>query len=107
MKKRSSPRRSTPERTCIVCRAKAPKSSLLRIAVSPAGAVVVDESGKGAGRGAYVCRRRDCLLHPSLPRRLEHALHARLAADETARLVARLAESAAPPEETPPARDGA
>jgi predicted RNA-binding protein YlxR (DUF448 family) len=33
----------------------------MRIVRSPGGAVALDESGRAAGRGAYVCRSLDCL----------------------------------------------
>ena len=33
----------------------------MRIVRTPAGDVVPDETGRAAGRGAYVCRTGDCL----------------------------------------------
>jgi predicted RNA-binding protein YlxR (DUF448 family) len=33
----------------------------MRVVRTPAGDVVVDETGRAAGRGAYVCRTTDCL----------------------------------------------
>ena len=33
----------------------------MRIVRIPAGDVIPDESGRAAGRGAYVCRTGDCL----------------------------------------------
>ncbi len=33
----------------------------MRIVRTPAGDVILDESGRAAGRGAYVCRTGDCL----------------------------------------------
>lgn len=43
------------ERTCIACGKKAPKAQLLRIVRSANGSVSFDETGRAAGRGAYVC----------------------------------------------------
>lgn len=43
-----------PLRTCVVTREKLPKKELLRIVRTPSGEVVVDESGKMNGRGAYI-----------------------------------------------------
>ncbi len=51
-----------PERSCIVCKAQRDKSELLRIVKTPEGEVVIDTSGKKAGRGAYVCRCKDCVF---------------------------------------------
>ena len=58
----------------------------MRIVRTPGGEVVVDETGRAAGRGAYVCRTADCLdkainkgalsraLKTSLPTDLREAL---------------------------------
>ena len=48
--------RKIPLRTCVVTREKLPKMELLRIVRTPDGGVVVDESGKMNGRGAYIKR---------------------------------------------------
>ena len=50
-----------PLRSCIVCRRQKDKSELLRIVRQPDGAVVIDATGKAAGRGAYVCKSGDCM----------------------------------------------
>lgn len=49
-----------PERTCVGCRERAGKRSLLRIVRGSDGSVRVDPSGKAPGRGAYVHRTRAC-----------------------------------------------
>ena len=43
-----------PLRTCVVTREKLPKQELLRVVRTPEGNVVVDDSGKMNGRGAYI-----------------------------------------------------
>ena len=43
------------ERTCISCAKKSTKGQLFRIVRTPLGEVVFDASGRGNGRGAYVC----------------------------------------------------
>lgn len=53
--------RPAPTRTCVACRTPRPKRDLLRIVRTPGGDVVIDEGGRLAGRGAYVCRGTDCL----------------------------------------------
>ena len=55
------PPRRVPDRTCVACRTVRPKRDLLRIVRTPAGDVVADETGRLAGRGAYVCRTEACL----------------------------------------------
>lgn len=49
-----------PLRMCAACRKHLPKQELMRLAVS-GGAVVPDVTGKLPGRGAYICRSRDCV----------------------------------------------
>ena len=49
-----------PERSCISCRSKGPKSELIRIVRAADGGVEIDSRGRMAGRGAYLCRRREC-----------------------------------------------
>ena len=43
-----------PMRSCIVTKEKLPKKELIRIVRTPAGNVIIDESGKANGRGAYL-----------------------------------------------------
>ena len=46
-----------PVRTCIGCRKKFPKGTLIRFTLGSRGLVV----GSGAGRGYYICANMDCL----------------------------------------------
>jgi predicted RNA-binding protein YlxR (DUF448 family) len=65
-----------PQRTCIACRAVRAKRELVRIVRTPEQRVVADPTGKRAGRGAYLCRTRDCWdMVLSTPKTLERALH--------------------------------
>jgi predicted RNA-binding protein YlxR (DUF448 family) len=78
--------RRTPQRKCIVCATTRDKRELVRLALGADGAIVVDESGKGPGRGAYLCRQRSCWSDPVLMRRLGQTLRARPTAQDMARL---------------------
>jgi len=51
----------TPIRTCISCGAKRGRKELVRLVLDPRGLVVRDYSGKGRGRGAYVCLNKPCI----------------------------------------------
>jgi uncharacterized protein len=53
--------RAAPERTCVGCRQKGPKGSLLRVVRSPEGELVPDPGSTAPGRGAYVHARSECL----------------------------------------------
>ncbi len=50
-----------PIRTCIACRQAGDKRTLIRFVRSAEGTVVLDSTGKKAGRGAYVCPNSECL----------------------------------------------
>lgn len=43
-----------PMRTCIITGEKLPKKELIRVVRTPEGNVIVDETGKANGRGAYL-----------------------------------------------------
>lgn len=43
-----------PLRTCVVTKEKFPKKELIRIVRIPNGEVIIDETGKANGRGAYL-----------------------------------------------------
>lgn len=53
-------RRHVPQRSCVICRQKRDKRDLTRIVATEEGLVVVDKSGKQAGRGAYLCEQLSC-----------------------------------------------
>ena len=45
-----------PMRSCVITGEKLPKKDLIRVVRTPEGNVIVDESGKANGRGAYLKR---------------------------------------------------
>ena len=49
-----------PMRMCIVCKQMMPKKELVRVVKNENG-VQVDYSGKVNGRGAYICKSKDCI----------------------------------------------
>jgi hypothetical protein len=57
--KRPARRRHIPQRTCIGCRTVLAKKELVRIVRTPDG-VMIDPSGRQAGRGAYIHNQRSC-----------------------------------------------
>jgi len=46
--------RKIPMRSCVVTKEKLPKQELVRIVRTPEGKVIIDETGKANGRGAYL-----------------------------------------------------
>jgi predicted RNA-binding protein YlxR (DUF448 family) len=85
MKSRQS--RRAPERTCVVCRLTAAQRELVRISAVE-GEVRVDESGKGPGRGAYLCRRGSCWHARGRDARLASALKTKITEADRCRLTA-------------------
>ena len=65
-----------PVRMCVGCRAHAPKKELIRIVRTPAGENIADAKGKAPGRGAYICRKAECLKKARKSRTLERMLSA-------------------------------
>ncbi len=66
-------RRSVPMRKCTGCNEMKPKKELVRVVRSPEGEISVDLVGKKPGRGAYVCRSRECLEKARKAKRLQKA----------------------------------
>ncbi len=66
--------RKMPLRTCVACRISSDKRNLIRIVRSPSGDVVLDPTGKMAGRGAYICQSADCMRKAIKERKLLQAL---------------------------------
>jgi len=66
--------RKEPTRTCVGCGISKPKRELIRVVRTPDGGVLVDESGKKPGRGAYICPSSECYARAVKCRRLHRAL---------------------------------
>jgi uncharacterized protein len=69
-----------PQRTCVACREVLPKRALIRIVRSPNG-ILIDPTGKMAGRGAYLHDQRSC-WEKGLKGALANALRVDLAPEE-------------------------
>ena len=63
-----------PMRMCVGCREMKEKRELIRIVRTPEGEAVLDPTGKKSGRGAYVCRRAECLQRAIRQKQLERQL---------------------------------
>ncbi|HHX29355.1 MAG TPA: YlxR family protein [Firmicutes bacterium] len=66
--------RRLPQRTCLGCQTVKPKREMIRIVRTPLGGLIIDETGKKSGRGAYVCPNLDCLELLRKGKRLERIL---------------------------------
>ncbi|MES1170320.1 MAG: YlxR family protein [Leifsonia sp.] len=64
-----------PVRTCLGCRQRAPRSSLVRV-VARDGRAVVDSAARLPGRGAWVHPDRECVASALQRKALSRALRA-------------------------------
>jgi uncharacterized protein len=78
--------RHVPQRTCVACRSTEAKRGLVRVVRSAAGTVEVDETGKKAGRGAYLHKSRECWDKALKGKVLEYALKTAITAEDKAAL---------------------
>ncbi|HAS74108.1 MAG TPA: DUF448 domain-containing protein [Clostridiales bacterium UBA8960] len=49
-----------PMRKCIACGVQKPKKELIRVVKNKENEVSVDFTGKANGRGAYICKDKNC-----------------------------------------------
>jgi predicted RNA-binding protein YlxR (DUF448 family) len=80
-----APRRF-PIRTCVACRTERQKRELVRIVRAPDGSVSLDDTGRAAGRGAYLCADGSCWSVGLKKKSIERALGTPLPAELRARL---------------------
>ena len=78
--------RHKPQRMCVACRQSQDKKSLVRLVRTPEG-IVVDQSGKLAGRGAYLHADPDC-WERGVKKNLAKALNTTLSEINLAELLA-------------------
>ncbi|MEG1524068.1 MAG: YlxR family protein [Clostridia bacterium] len=65
-------------RMCVACRQMRPKKELMRVVRTPEGTVLVDQTGRANGRGAYLCNDIACLNKAIKSRALERALETKI-----------------------------
>ncbi|RRD94008.1 YlxR family protein [Clostridiales bacterium COT073_COT-073] len=49
-----------PLRKCVACQQMFSKKELLRVVKTPEDKILIDQSGKQNGRGAYICKNIQC-----------------------------------------------
>jgi len=70
--------RKQPQRTCISCQRVLPKRELVRVVRTPSAEIVIDRTGKVAGRGAYLCPFSDCWVAAVKRKAIDRALQVTL-----------------------------
>ncbi|MCQ2386231.1 MAG: YlxR family protein [Clostridia bacterium] len=82
--------KKVPSRRCVGCGEHFPKGMLVRIVKTPEGNVVLDKTGKAAGRGAYICPNVSCLAKAQKAHRLESSCSKKIESCVSAALEANL-----------------
>lgn len=82
-----------PLRMCTGCREHKPKKELIRVVRSPEGEVSVDLTGRKPGRGAYICRKEECLRKAQKSKQLERVLEVSMTQEVYDRLAQEIEDS--------------
>lgn len=60
-----------PLRRCLGCYESKQKNDLYRIVKTKEGEILLDKTGKSNGRGAYICKSKECLEKAIKSKRIE------------------------------------
>ncbi len=78
--------KKVPKRVCVGCREQFDKKDLVRVVRTPEGLITIDLKGKQNGRGAYLCRNRECLEKAIRNKGLERTLKVNIPEETIERL---------------------
>ena len=53
--------KKVPLRLCVGCKEMKPKKEMMRVIKNEEGEIFLDTTGKKNGRGAYICKKAECL----------------------------------------------
>lgn len=67
-----------PQRMCNGCMEMKNKKDLVRVVKSKEGEVSIDLTGKKPGRGAYICKSKECFTKAYKTKRLEKNLDTKI-----------------------------
>lgn len=62
-----------PLRQCVGCGAMKSKKEMMRVLKTPEDEIVLDATGKKNGRGAYLCKEKECLVRARKNKGLERS----------------------------------
>ena len=85
--------KKVPIRKCSGCAERFPKSVLVRVLRTPDGEILLDETGKKSGRGAYLCKNAACLKKARKSKRIDQSLECSIPAEVYDRLEEEIARS--------------
>ena len=67
-----------PMRKCVGCQEMKEKKSLIRVVKTAEGDIILDDTGKKNGRGAYICRSAECFRLARKARKFEKSFQCRI-----------------------------
>ena len=70
--------KKVPMRMCTACREMKPKRDLIRVVKTAEGEIKLDTTGRLNGRGAYICKDRECFLKARKTNALARAFETRV-----------------------------
>lgn len=70
-----------PLRRCLGCFESKPKNKLYRIVKTKEGEILLDRIGKLNGRGAYICKSKECLEKAVKSKRFEKEFETKISDD--------------------------
>ncbi len=73
--------RKLPLRMCVGCGEMKNKNEMVRIVKNKEGEIFADVTSRAAGRGAYICRNKDCVAKAAKAKRLDKAFSCRISDD--------------------------
>ena len=71
-------KKKIPMRMCLGCNEMKSKREMIRVVHQKDGTILLDATGKQAGRGAYICPQLACLQKARKARRLEKAFSCKI-----------------------------
>ena len=63
-----------PMRKCVCCQEMKEKKSLIRVVKTAEGDIILDDTGKKNGRGAYICKSLECFKKAKKTKARERSL---------------------------------
>ena len=90
MMSKSKAKKLIAQRACVGCRKVQDKHEMIRVVRTPNGTVKVDPTGKAEGRGAYLCKKPECLKVALKRRQFDRAFKTKVPSDIYDRINAEL-----------------
>ena len=81
-----------PLRQCVGCGEMKGKKEMIRVIKTPEGEICLDATGKKNGRGAYLCKQKECLINARKNKGLERSFKMSIPTEVYESLVEEFAE---------------